>query len=77
MTYRSDSLSLGISEGVIVNSYLLQQLLERTSINPNLRLALGYFIQQIRRNVWIIEFKANLIPRRDCPNADLNKVGIL
>jgi len=47
-------------------------ILERPSIDPNLRFAIGYFIQQIWRNVWVIKFKANLVSGRDCPNPDLN-----
>ena len=51
-------------------------ILERPSIDPNLRFAMGYFIQQTCRNVWAIEFKANLVSIRDYPDTDLNKLGI-
>ena len=50
---------------------------KRPSIGPNLRLTLAHFIQQICRNVWVIEFEANLVLCRDCPNPNLNKADIL
>jgi len=36
-----------------------------------------YLIQQIMRNVWIVELEANLIPSRHCPNPDFNSPYIL